>query len=735
VDLSFYPLLNKEEPLVNRFLELNDELKLTKRLFVLLEGEEEKLDEVLVELKQSLEKREDVQQVLYPPSFSWLEENAPWIVTDEQFNTWVSVTSEPLQLEKITKLEQSLEKEKEQLLQLQQKISGSRFALIILEKDPMNQPIGKSSCIDLKLFITSFSKSFNVTSSVTGLPAITSEDQSRTFDRITLLSPLSLLSVLFILSYVERRWKYLLLITMPMLLAMGATFGIVGTITGKITMLETVFGVMIFGLGVDFALHLITRFQKEHQQSNFQEALQKTIAGTGFGVIAGGVTTIGAFAIISTAPDPEALHLGLSGAVGLSICLLLMITFLPACWVLLDGKEDIKQPPIIHKVPFIIKAANFSCNRPIFTVGSALIFSCLCLIGTKNFHIQTDLEQIFNRKVPAVIANQKLQEKYELNFNPWVFQADTLEETRRIHREVEQSAFISRVDSLALLFPENSESRHQRLQETKQQRFLQQQSTMSMMSMAALSGGDDRLFYLLKGQQILDNAQTTGPPTLEAIPEFLKAQLLSTSGKFLVLAYPHKASLDGKQLHIERTELEKISPKVAGLGTAIEGILYIERPWLWTTFGLVVLFVGGLLYTTQRSIRWIFLTLIPVGFGCICTFGILCWYNLDFNPITLMALPLIIGLGIDDGIHVVHRMREEDDISPSEAAGQVGQPILMTTLTSCASFGTLLLTDHPGMESLGLVLLIGLPLCLLASITILPASAILLRVSTRHSSK
>jgi hypothetical protein len=87
-------------------------------------------------------------------------------------------------------------------------------------------------------------------------------------------------------------------------------------------------------------------------------------------------------------------------------------------------------------------------------------------------------------------------------------------------------------------------------------------------------------------------------------------------------------------------------------------------------------------------------------------------------------------MGVDDGIHVVHRIREhfaeEGHAAITHAAAAVGRAITFTTLTTCASFGVLLFTDHPGLESMALVMLIGLPLCLLASVSTLPAAAVLL---------
>ena len=85
-------------------------------------------------------------------------------------------------------------------------------------------------------------------------------------------------------------------------------------------------------------------------------------------------------------------------------------------------------------------------------------------------------------------------------------------------------------------------------------------------------------------------------------------------------------------------------------------------------------------------------------------------------------------MGVDDGLHVVHRMIEEPNLSAHEATLSVSRAITMTTLTTCSSFCVLLASNHPGMESMAWTLLIGLPICFVASATLIPALAVLLKI-------
>jgi hypothetical protein len=124
------------------------------------------------------------------------------------------------------------------------------------------------------------------------------------------------------------------------------------------------------------------------------------------------------------------------------------------------------------------------------------------------------------------------------------------------------------------------------------------------------------------------------------------------------------------------------------------------------------------------------LALVPVLGASVVTLGLLSLADLGFNTVTLVAVPLLLGLGIDDGIHIVHRMLEEPDRPLEFIVDAVGRSIALTTATTCASVSTLLFTRHPGLESMAILLLVGLPLCLLASVTLLPACAVLMHAQS-----
>ncbi|MFP6584768.1 MAG: MMPL family transporter, partial [Candidatus Hydrogenedentota bacterium] len=143
---------------------------------------------------------------------------------------------------------------------------------------------------------------------------------------------------------------------------------------------------------------------------------------------------------------------------------------------------------------------------------------------------------------------------------------------------------------------------------------------------------------------------------------------------------------------------------------------------------MVFVVVTLVLIVAFRDVQGVLLSLLPVVTATSITFGFYFWLGLQFSTLTVVVVPVILGLGVDDGIHIVERLRRYK--SPTreqlqEAVVGVGRPIFLTTTTTCVSFLALLFTDHSGLESIANFMLVGVPLCFLTSVTMVPAAATL----------
>ena len=144
----------------------------------------------------------------------------------------------------------------------------------------------------------------------------------------------------------------------------------------------------------------------------------------------------------------------------------------------------------------------------------------------------------------------------------------------------------------------------------------------------------------------------------------------------------------------------------------------------------MVLVVGAILdFTNMRDAM---LALLPPLAGGVMMFGVMALCGLELNPANLIVLPLVLGIGVDDGVHVVHDFRNR------RATGSVGrrnayQPsvstagaIVLTSLTSMVGFGSLCIAGHRGLFSVGVTLVTGIGCCLFVSLFLLPGVLALL---------
>ena len=95
--------------------------------------------------------------------------------------------------------------------------------------------------------------------------------------------------------------------------------------------------------------------------------------------------------------------------------------------------------------------------------------------------------------------------------------------------------------------------------------------------------------------------------------------------------------------------------------------------------------------------------------------------GLHFNFINLIVIPMIVGIGIDDGVHFTNTYFKSDHLNVSESMFQTGRAVILTSLTTLVGFGSIALSHYPGLRSMGYVAVIGISACMFASIIVLPA--------------
>jgi hypothetical protein len=236
----------------------------------------------------------------------------------------------------------------------------------------------------------------------------------------------------------------------------------------------------------------------------------------------------------------------------------------------------------------------------------------------------------------------------------------------------------------------------------------------------ALFGGMRDMFTLLQRQE--DQA----PLQIQDIPRALRDRFVGVHGKLLLQVYPKKDvwQRDNQEEFVTalRNALDPHDtnhPVITGTPVQLleyETLLkesYITAAW----YSLIAIAIMVLIHF--RSVTAVILALIPVGLGTLWLAGFMGWQNLPFNPANIMTLPLVIGIGVTNGIHILNRYAEER--TPGILARSTGKAVLVSGLTAIAGFGSLVLAQHRGIHSLGQIMSIGIATCMVAGLTFLPA--------------
>ena len=291
-----------------------------------------------------------------------------------------------------------------------------------------------------------------------------------------------------------------------------------------------------------------------------------------------------------------------------------------------------------------------------------------------------------------------------------------------------------------------------------------------------------RMAYSLLAQfQAIAAASDPEPVDPSDLPAELKNRFVSPQGQWLLQVYPKDQVWDMEPLEKFVTDIRSVDPEVTGVPlqnfeaaqqikssyeicavyalavimitllldfsrkdrllwnftppmvlTVATGFALHSRHIPWSP-GLLLLTYAGFAFATailidRRAVRDSLLAILPPAIGMGITFGLLVILDIPLNAANLIILPLILGIGVDNGVHIIHDSRSQADRVYCTTPSTINA-IMLTSTTTMVGFGSMMVAAHRGLHSLGAVLTIGVGACLFVSLVTLPA---MLTLATRH---
>ncbi len=221
------------------------------------------------------------------------------------------------------------------------------------------------------------------------------------------------------------------------------------------------------------------------------------------------------------------------------------------------------------------------------------------------------------------------------------------------------------------------------------------------------------------------------PITLESLPATIRDRYQSDDGsQFLITAYPSGDIWDADFQERIFGEVASVSDRVTGMpplfvATIERGAEEGRKATLYALIAITLLLLADFwILSGGRAgpgIASSLLALTPLVIGTIWTVGFMSLLEIDINVANVIAIPLILGIGIDNGVHVIHRYRLEGEGQIRTVLSTVGRSIMLTSLTTMAAFGTFAFGLYRGLATMGVILALGIAICFFMAAFLLPA--------------
>ena len=615
---------------------------------------------------------------------------------------------------------------------------------------------------------------------LTGEPVLEHDEMAQSQKDTTVASIVSLVLCALIFIYGYNETGRPVKATICLVVGLAYTLAFATATVGHLNILTITFVPILIGLAIDFGVHLVTRYEEELRHGKTEEqALTKAMIYTGQGIFVGALTTAGAFLAMWLTNFRGIQEMGIICGGGLLVCFIPMITLLPV--LLLRGRQNVLDHKT-HDVERRKRIENLWLERPVLVTAIVGALCVLALTQARKVYFDYNLLNMQSAGMPAVVFEQKLIDSADKSVLYGAVIADSLPQAVELQKQIEKLPTVASngVQSMATYLAEDQTEKLKLIGEIKAEVAPLQFNAADLQpvniedfsrtlyslygylgaaldeikdsnpkltaQMVALRAAIDTLRReMLTGDavaraahadklaefqralfadiretfQTLQNQNDRERLRAEDLPPALRHRFIGVTGKYLLQVYPKYDVWQRKNQEKFIADLRTIDPNVTG--TPVQ--LYEYTTLLKNSYEMAAWYsliaIAILVFVHFRSLTAVILALLPVGIGTLWLVGLMGWLGIPFNPANIMTLPLVIGIGVTNGIHILNRFAEER--TPSILTRSTGKAVLVSGLTAIAGFGSLMLAKHRGIHSLGCVMAAGIATCMIAALAFLPA--------------
>ena len=606
---------------------------------------------------------------------------------------------------------------------------------------------------------------------LTGTLAMEHEELSSITQSATVAGLAALIMVVIVLFWALRSTVLLVISIVVLLSGLSITAAFAALAVEELNLLSVAFAVLYIGLGVDFVLHICLRLEElRAEAAALDTALIETARGVGSSIFICAVTTAAGFFAFMPTDFTGVSELGLIAGVGMIISFLVSLSLLPALIQLFWRGRGARRATAFKRRPRMPGRAL--PPRVVIGVAALAGVAALLLVPSLRFdgnpiHLRDpDAESIRALEDLTADSDAPLFDLAVLVSNEVAAEGtasalaslDTVESVQTVASlvPVDQMEKLLIIDDLSLVLgstlsgfereapaPERFVIELKRLVEalgssaaSPDKQALRPEGVAWLASLGSLDPADaaarardletDILGNLVDQVARLARALRAEGFGRDDLPGELVSRFVNDAGQELIEVTPREDLNDNEAAARFVSDVRSVAPNATGLPVVYqEAAATVTRAFaiaLTYAFGIVCLLLALFL----RNLRDVVLVLVPIAFAAVMTAGISVLIGLPLNFANIIALPLLVGVGVDSGVHMVHRMRTAPPSDGDPRQTSTSRAVLLSALTTIASFGNLAFSAHLGMASMGQLLTLGMLMSLVAVLGLLPA---LLRLS------
>ena len=601
---------------------------------------------------------------------------------------------------------------------------------------------------------------------LTGSKALEHEEIGMAFRGALLAFGVALVLATGLLFIALRSGRLLGATVLTLLFGLILTAGFAALAVGQLNLISMAFAVLYVGLGLDYALYLAMRYRELRQAGvGHRSAIPQAAGDVGaFLFVCAATTSLGFLAFVPTSFTGIA-GLGLISGAGMFISLLASLSVLPALlalWPAIDTPPARPSPrldrllelPYTRARPIWIAMALLLAGAAVLAPRARFDFDPLHLRDPDSESVATFRDLLRDPSIPtltlsAVVADDAAARALsaQLAQRPTVARAMSVLDLVPAGQD-EKLALIEELNlSLGPAITGGGELRVQsrpedaasldRLQDamTRASQLWQGESAAAARRLALAlsklqqSAQPDLQIQLLRDNllaglpaqiQQLRELLSAGPVTEAELPAWLRARWRAGDGRPRVEVWPREVLDDNAATARFVADVRAAAPEVSGgpVGMIEAGRAVVEAFRQAFLYSLVA--ISLLLWLLLRSLRDTALVLVPLVAAGLLTLAGSVLFDTPFNFANVIALPLLLGVGVDYGVYLVQQGRQLPADSNLLKTGAT-RAVLFGALVTLANFGDLMLARHPGMVSMGLLLTVGLSMILICTLVLLPS--------------